>query len=207
MNIQEAFLLYTILNMQYLQLSCFIPSISLKLFPYLAHSICHSSLLAAPTLHSTASLCFPQSLPCFAIFYSFLLFFKVYFLHLSLPHLIYFHLSSAAFLSSLYASIFPLSLLFSSLSPQCESSTCDTLLPVSSHLNGMCGLAISDSSLQEVRANLSPTSTPRRVLLFVFITQIRYALSQRTSQSFNISTIADKNKTNPTRWSPAFNST
>lgn len=107
MNIQVAFLLYTILNMLNSQLSCFIPSISLKPFPYLAHSICHSSLLAAPTLHSTALSCFPHSLPSFAIFYSFLLFFKVFFLFFSLSYLIYFHLSSAAFFSSLYPSIFP----------------------------------------------------------------------------------------------------
>lgn len=44
MNNQEAFLLYTMQNMQNSQLPCFIPSISLKPFPHLAHSICHLSL-------------------------------------------------------------------------------------------------------------------------------------------------------------------
>lgn len=44
MNNQEAILLYTMLNTQNSQLSCFIPSISLKPFPHLAHSICHLSL-------------------------------------------------------------------------------------------------------------------------------------------------------------------
>lgn len=63
MNNEEAFLLYTTLNMQNSQLPCFIPSISLKPFPHLAHSICHLSLLAAPTLHTPALLCFLHSLP------------------------------------------------------------------------------------------------------------------------------------------------
>lgn len=196
MNIQEAFLLYTILNMQNSQLPCFIPSISLKPFPYLAHSICHFFLLAAPTLHSTVLPCYASHilflpLPSSSAFCCFSKYFSSF---SSFPTS---SISTCPLQPSSHPCIHlfpPLSLLFFSLSLQCESSTCDTLLPVSSHLNGMCGLAISDSSQQEVRANLSPTSTPHRRLLFVFITQICYPLSQHTSQTFNISTLADKTK-------------
>lgn len=178
MHNQEAFLLYTMLNTQNSQLPCFITSISLKPFPHLAHSICHLSLLTAPTLHSPSLLCFLCSLPSFAILSYFVLFFKVFLLSFFFPFPTA-SISTCPLQPYSHPDIHllsPLSLLF--LSPplstslQCESSTCDTLLPVSSHLNEMCGLAISDSSRQEVRANLSPTSTPHQLLLFVFITQI-----------------------------------
>ena len=58
MNNQEAFSLYTMLNMQNSQLPCFIASVSLKPFPHLAHSICHLSHTASlPSSHSAFS-CF-----------------------------------------------------------------------------------------------------------------------------------------------------
>ena len=157
--------------MQNSQLPCFTPCISLKPFPHLARSICHLSLLPAPTLHSPALLCLPHSLPSFAIIFSFVLYFKVLFLFFLRFQSHLFPLASRTLFSPLCL-FFPLSPFLSlplCISPQCENSTCDTLLPVSSHLNGMCGLAVSDSSRQEVRANLSPTSTPRLLLLFVLI--------------------------------------
>ncbi len=179
MNNQEVFLLYTMLNMQNSQLPCFIPSISLKPFPHLAHSICHLSLspiysqlpLFILLLYCASCVLFLPSPSSSA-----LCCFSKYFSSLS-SYLIYIHLSFATLFFSLYPSISPsepslLLLLPLSNSLQCKSSTCDTLLPVSSHLNEMCGPAISDSSRQEVRANLSPTSTPHQLLLFVFITQI-----------------------------------
>lgn len=63
MNNQEAFPLYTMLNMQNSQLPCFIPSISLKPFPHLAHSICHLS-----TLRSYSSVSCFVMLPVFSFF-------------------------------------------------------------------------------------------------------------------------------------------
>lgn len=172
MNNQEAFLLYTMQNMQNSQLPCFIPSISLKPFPHLAHSICH---LSTHSSHSSFT-CFVM-LPAFSssqrrplqlyvVFQSISLVFSPPFPTLSIstcpiqPH------------AHPYIYFPPLSLLVSSLplciSPQCKSCTCDTLLQVSSHLNGMCGLAISDSSRQEVRANLYPTfdTLPAPVICF-----------------------------------------
>lgn len=50
--------------------------ISLKPFPHLALSICHLSLLTTPTLQFPALLCFPHSLPSFAILFNFMLFSK-----------------------------------------------------------------------------------------------------------------------------------
>lgn len=171
---QQAYLLYTMLNIQHSQLPCLIPCISLKPFPHLVDSICHLSLLT-PTPHSPALLCFLHSLPSFATLFSFMLFWEVFFLFFSISYVIYIHLSFASLFSSLYPSIFPsepLSRSPSVSSLQCKSNTCNALLPEFSHLNDICGLAISDSFRQEMRANHSPTLTPHQLLLFVFTTQI-----------------------------------
>lgn len=72
MNNQEVFLLPTTLNMQNSQLSCFISSISLQPFPHLAYSICHLSLLRAPTPYSTALLRIPHWLPFHSLLFSFI---------------------------------------------------------------------------------------------------------------------------------------
>lgn len=111
------------------------------------------SLLHLPFLSSLFFCCFVM-LPAFSSFIlcCFVLFFFSY--HF-LPH----HLSSAT------SFFIPVSNCFSSLQPPSPLPAVWRLYqhhsaPISSHLNGMCGLAVSDSSRQEVRGNLSPTSTP-----------------------------------------------
>lgn len=104
---------------------------------------------------------------CFVKYYSSIFF--------SIPCVIHIHLSSVSLSSSLYSYISscePLSHSHSVSSLQRGSSTCPTTLPVVSHLKDICGLAISDSFRQEMRANLSPSLTPHQLLLFVFTAQI-----------------------------------
>lgn len=197
-------------NMQ-IRFPWFIPCVSLKLFP----SLSPLHLPSRSTHNSHYSLCCFVLLPAFSCFLCHPLWFqcrywKHFFVLFSISYVVCVHLSSASMLSSLYPSTLPSELHSACQLPsyqQCKSSTGDTALPVVSRLNDIFGLALSDSSRQETKTNLSPTLTPHLLLLFVF-----YNTNMLSAVIANITKLeyidcGRQYKINTTRWSLAVNRT